>query len=199
MSQELESSPQQQNDGYKYEEVYQLAKTDMDFFAGLALPEVYKYAFPDLYLQLWNLVTSTFYKKRDFSRYALGLPRGFAKTLVVKLLILYSILYTPKRFILVLCENEEKGKSILADVEDMLSEPNIKAVYGDWTAAQESNTLIRKKFAFRGKDIILRCAGAGTGIRGISEKFSRPDLIIFDDIQSREESESAIRSQQLKT
>ena len=102
MSQELESSPQQQNDGYKYEEVYQLAKTDMDFFAGLALPEVYKYAFPDLYLQLWNLVTSTFYKKRDFSRYALGLPRGFAKTLVVKLLILYSILYTPKRFILVL-------------------------------------------------------------------------------------------------
>ena len=199
MSQELESSPQQQNDGYKYEEVYQLAKTDMDFFAGLALPEVYKYAFPDLYLQLWNLVTSTFYTKRDFSRYALGLPRGFAKTLVVKLLILYSILYTPKRFILVLCENEEKGKSILADVEDMLSEPNIKAVYGDWTAAQESNTLIRKKFAFRGKDIILRCAGAGTGIRGISEKFSRPDLIIFDDIQSREESESAIRSQQLKT
>ena len=198
MSQELESFPQQ-NDGYKYEEVYQLAKTDMDFFAGLALPEVYKYAFPDLYLQLWNLVTSTFYKKRDFSRYALGLPRGFAKTLVVKLLILYSILYTPKRFILVLCENEEKGKSILADVEDMLSEPNIKAVYGDWTAAQESNTLIRKKFAFRGKDIILRCAGAGTGIRGISEKFSRPDLIIFDDIQSREESESAIRSQQLKT
>ena len=196
MSQELELSAQS---GYKHQEVFNLAKTDMDFFAGMALPDVYKYAFPDLYLQLWALVTSTFYKPRDFSRIALGLPRGFAKTLVIKLLILYAILYTPKRFILVLCENEDKGKSILADVEDMLSESNIKAVYGDWTVAQESNTLIRKKFSFRNKNIILRCAGAGTGIRGISEKFARPDLIIFDDIQSREESESAVQSQQLKT
>ncbi len=188
-----------QDPGYQHKDVFQLAKTDMDFFAGLALPDVYKYTFPDLYLQLWALVTSTFYKERDFTRIALGLPRGFAKTLVIKLLILYAIVYTPKRFILVLCENEEKGKSILSDVEDMLTEPNIMAVFGDWRTHTESNTLIRKKFSFRGKDIILRAAGAGTGIRGISEKFARPDLIIFDDIQSREESESAIRSQQLKT
>lgn len=198
MSQEQEQSFLTEA-SYQHQEVFNIAKTDMDFFAGLALPDVYKYAFPDLYIQLWNLVTSTFYKERDFSRYALGLPRGFAKTLVVKLLILYAILYTPKRFILVLCENEDKGKSILSDVEDMLSEPNIKAVFGDWSVAAESSTLTRKKFSFRGKDIILRAAGAGTGIRGISEKFARPDLIIFDDIQSREGSESEVQSQQLKT
>lgn len=191
--------PSQQISGYNYDEVIQLAKTDMDFFAGLALPDVYKYTFPGLYLQLWELVTTTFNKPRDFSRIALGLPRGFAKTLVIKLLILYAIQYTPKKFILVLCENEEKGKSILSDVQDMLSEDNIKAVFGDWEVGMESNTLIRKKFSYRGKNIILRCAGAGTGIRGISEKFARPDLIIFDDIQSREDSESVQQSQQLKT
>lgn len=200
MYQQLEQSELIESSlGYQHKEVISLGKTDMDFFAGLALPDVYKYPFPPLYLQLWALVTSTFYKPRDFTRYALGLPRGFAKTLVIKLLILYAILYTPKRFILVLCENEDKGKSILADVEDMLSEDNIKAVFGDWSTSVESNTLIRKKFHFRAKDIILRCAGAGTGIRGISEKFARPDLIIFDDIQSREGSESPLLSQQLKT
>lgn len=184
---------------YQYEEVVQLAKTDMDFFAGLALPEVYKYPFPDLYLQFWALLTSAFYLVRDFGQYALGLPRGFGKTLVIKLLVLYAILYTPKKFILVLCENEDKGKSILADVADILSEPNIIQVFGDWTANVESDTLNRKKFSFRGKTIILKCAGAGTGIRGISEKFARPDLMIFDDIQSREDSESAVLSKQLET
>lgn len=189
----------EQEPGYKHAEVFKLAKTDMDFFAGLALPDVYKYPFPDLYLELWRMVTTTLYKERDFTRFALGLPRGFAKTLVVKLLILYAILYTKRRFILVFCETEEKGKSILADVCDMLSDPNIIAVFGDWRDNAESNTLIRKKFAFRGKDIILRCAGVGAGIRGISEKFARPDFIIFDDIQSREESESKLRSQQLRT
>lgn len=184
---------------YNYDEVTKLAKTDMDFFAGLALPEVYKYPFPDLYLQFWALITGSFYLSRDFSQYALGLPRGFAKTLVIKLLILYAILYTPKKFILILCENEEKGKSILADVSDMLSEPNIVQVFGDWRSAAEADTLTRKKFSFRGKNIILKCAGAGTGIRGIAEKFTRPDLMIFDDIQSREDSESEILAKQLET
>jgi hypothetical protein len=185
--------------GYQYDEVIQLAKTDMDFFAGLALPEVYKYPFPDLYLQFWSMLTSALFLPRDFSQYALGLPRGFAKTLVIKLLILYAILYTPKKFILILCENEDKGKSILADVADMLSENNIVQVFGDWTTAMESDTLIRKKFSYRGKNIIIKCAGAGTGIRGISEKFTRPDLMIFDDIQSREESESEPVSKALET
>lgn len=190
---------QPQELGYDYSQVYNLAKTDMDFFAGLCLPEVYKYAFPDLYIQFWNLITSILYKPRDFSQVALGLPRGFAKTLVIKLLIAYAIIYTPKKFILILCENEDKGKSVLADVADMLSEDNVKQVFGDWTATADSITLTRKKFGFRGKDVIIKCAGAGTGIRGISEKFTRPDLMIFDDIQSREDSESELLSRQLET
>ena len=194
-----QSDPAASEPGYRHGEVFKLAKTDMDFFAGLALPLVYKYAFPDLYLQLWTLVTGIFYKKRDFSQIALGLPRGFAKTLVIKLLILYAILYTDKKFILVICENEDKAKSILADVEDMLSEDNIRAVFGDWKTAAEAITQVRKKFSFRGKDIIIRGAGAGTGIRGISEKFARPDLMIFDDIQSREDSESEILAKQIET
>lgn len=180
-------------------EIHNGAKNDLDLFAALALPEVYKYSFPPLYLQFWSLIVGILYKRRDFSQFALGLPRGFAKTLAIKLLILYAIIFTEKRFILVLCENEEKGKSILADVADMLSEANIIAVFGDWRTAKEQDTLTKKKFSFRGKDIVLKVAGAGTGIRGISENNLRPDFMIFDDIQSREDSESEVLSKQLET
>lgn len=185
--------------GYDQKEVAEAAKQDMDFFAGLALPETYKYPFPDLYLQFWAMVTAILYKPRDFTQIALGLPRGFAKTLVIKLVILYAIIFTPKRFILILCENETKAKSILADVEDMLKEENIKAVFGNYAEGVESNTLISKKFAFRGKNVIIKGMGAGGGVRGITEKNARPDLIIFDDIQSREDSESELLSKQLET
>lgn len=180
-------------------QVQQVAKGDLDFFASLALPEIYKYAFPPIYIQFWALIVSILHKRRDFSQFALGLPRGFAKTLVIKLLILYAILFTEKRFILVVCENEEKGKSILADVASMLSEPNIINVFGDWKQHAEQDTLTKKKFSFRGKDIVLKVAGAGTGIRGISENNLRPDFMIFDDIQSREASESELISKQLET
>jgi hypothetical protein len=179
-------------------EAVTLAKTSIDFLAGIALPEIYKYVFPPVYLSVWLWILEFIHKTRDFSQLALGLPRGFGKTLVIKLVILYAILFTNKRFILVVSEIEDKAISILSDVADMLNEPNIKALFGDWTIGIQINQQSKKVFSFRGRQIILKAAGAGTGIRGIVEKNVRPDLMIFDDIQSREDSESEILSQNLE-
>lgn len=193
-TEEYEGDPE-----FDTEEVFKLAKVSIDFLAAIALPDVYKYAFPDVFLSIWAWVLDYIYKTRDFSQLAIGLPRGFGKTLVVKLIILYAILFTKRQFILVICENEEKAKAILSDVEDMLNEPNIIAAFGDWKLGVSTNTQVRKVFAFRGRNIILKGAGAGTGIRGITEKNRRPDLMVFDDIQSREDSESDIMASQLET
>ena len=180
------------------EEVFQAASHDMDMLAALSMPTVYKYPFPEIYTQgVWPLILTYLNKARDFTQLALGLPRGFGKTLVVKLIVLYAILYTKKRFILVISETEEKAISIIADVMDMLSEDNIKAVYGDWTLGKQSDNSRKKVFSFRGREILLKPAGNKTSIRGITEKNHRPDVMVFDDIQDREESESEVLSKQL--
>lgn len=180
------------------QEVFETAKSSLDFLAAIALPDTYKYAFPPIYLSIWEWIKQNIFLKRHFPQLAIGLPRGFGKTLVIKLIILYAILFTDKQFVLVICENEEKAKAILSDVEDMLDEPNIKAAFGDWRLGLSTNTQVRKVFAFRGRNIILKGAGAGTGIRGITEKNRRPDLMVFDDIQSREDSESELLSSALE-
>lgn len=194
---EVDDSPV--DGAFSFEQVHKLAKESIDFLAGLAIPEVYKYAFPDLYLRAWELITNLLHRGRDFSQVALGLPRGFAKTLVVKLLILYAILFTSKRFILVISENVEKSEAIISDVCDMLNEPNIVAAFGNWKDGVDSDRNQRKKFHFRGRDIIIKAAGTNGGIRGITEKNRRPDFMVFDDIQSREDSESEVLSKQLET
>jgi hypothetical protein len=179
-------------------QVVALARQDLDFLAALALPEVYKYAFPPLYQEMWVWMCGEIDKGRNFAQLAIGLPRGFAKTLLIKLFILYTVLFTRRQFILIISENEDKSKSIIADVSDMLDEPNIKAAFGDWQLGSESSTQVKKVFGFRGRPIILKGVGAGTGIRGITEKNRRPDLMIFDDIQSREDAESPVLSAQLE-
>lgn len=179
-------------------EVQSLARQDLDFLAGLAMPDVYKYAFPDVYKSIWTWVLKYLFALRDFSQLAIGLPRGFGKTLVIKLIILYTILFTQRRFILVICENEAKAVSIISDVTDMLDEPNIKQVFGDWQIGIIFNQQAKKVFGFRGRNIILKAAGAGTGIRGITERNRRPDVMIFDDVQSREDSESELQSSNLE-
>jgi hypothetical protein len=184
---------------FESEDVFKLARQDLNFFAALAMPQVFKYFFPPVFLSIWAWILNFIFKTRDFSQIAIGLPRGFGKTIVIKLMILYAIIFTKKQFILVICENESKAAAILSDVEDMLDEPNIKAAFGDWRLAISNNTQTRKVFAYRGRSIILKAAGAGTGIRGITEKNRRPDLMIFDDIQSREDSESELLASKLET
>lgn len=175
-------------------EVEANARESMDFLAALAMPLIFEYFFPPVFLAVWNWLRSYAHQERKFPQLALGLPRGFGKTTVIKLFVLYCVLFTKKSFILVICENLDKAKGIVADVCDMLNEPNIKKLFGDWQVGMEKDTQEMKKFGFRGRNIIIKAAGSGTGIRGINEKNLRPDVMIFDDIQSKEESESPVVS-----
>ncbi len=171
-------------------EVIEFAKHDMNFFGGLILPEVVTLQFPNFYCWLWKTFIETFLKAKDFSKFAIGLPRGHGKTMVVKLLIVYAILFTQKRYILVIGANIAKAKAIISDVADMLDSYNVNQTFGNWRYALESDTQELKKFTFNGRSVILEAAGQGTSIRGSNQKNSRPDLMVFDDSQTKECAES---------
>jgi hypothetical protein len=178
-------------------QVQEMAKNSVDFLAGLALPGVFKYLFPSVYIAAWNWLLSYVHRERDFSQLALGLPRGFAKTTFIKIFLLYCILFTKRRFIIVFSENQQKANNIISDVIDMLSGVNVLKVFGDWKIGAENNRQDFKKFGFRGRDIVLM-AGTVETARGINLKNERPDVMIFDDIQSRACADSQIQSETLE-
>lgn len=179
------------------QQVTDLARESLDFLAALAMPTVYQYAFPPVFLAVWNWLKEYIAKQRDFSQLALGLPRGFGKTMLIKLFILYCILFTDRKFILVTCENQSKANNILADAMDMLAEENVRKAFGDYRIGLETDRQDLKKFGFRGRNIIVM-AGTVEVIRGISLKNERPDVMIFDDIQSRVVAESQVQSETLE-
>jgi hypothetical protein len=180
------------------QEVQNAAKQDLNFLAGLAIPEHFKFLFPPVFISVWLWLLEWLPKVRAFPKLALGLPRGFGKTTVIKLFILYCILFTKKKFIIVISASADLAENIIADVVDMLDNDNIKKVFGDWRLGLEKDTQALKKFGFRGRNIILRAAGAGTSIRGIVLKNERPDVMIFEDIQTREQADSQIESEKLE-
>lgn len=182
---------------FKSEEVSTLSRESLDFLAALAMPLIYQYAFPPVFLAVWDWLREYVHKKRDFSQLALGLPRGFGKTVLMKLFILYVVLFTERKFVLILAENQTKANNILSDVVDMLEETNIKRAFGDWRIGLETDRQDLKKFGFRGRNIILM-AGTIEAIRGITLKNERPDVMLFDDIQSRTCAESQVQSESLE-
>ena len=183
----------------KTEEVTELAKNSLDFLAGMCMPTVFKYLFPAFYHQIFKALVDAAHKVRDFSQFAIGLPRGFAKTMLVKLLIIYIILFTKKQFILILCGTQGKAVNIITDIMTMISENNILKMFGDWKLGVETDRQDLKRFGFRGRNIILMGAGSGGDIRGITLENERPDVMIFDDIQTREDAESEVVSTGLET
>jgi hypothetical protein len=182
---------------YKTDEVEKALESNMSFLAAFCLPEICKVPFPDIYIGMWGLVTGALGRVRDFSKFALGLPRGHAKTTVIKILIIYIILFTKRKFILVTCANATLAENIISDVADILDSQNMLRVFGNWADARSINRAEQKRFFFRGRDIILAGLGSGGSPRGLNIKNSRPDVIICDDMQTKQEAESEIVSKNL--
>lgn len=211
---EIELSPQEENDYIKSQrlaeeesptkeisattdDIHSNAKNSLDFLAALAMPAIFQFFFPPVFLTVWEWLTGYVQKVRDFSQLCLGLPRGFGKSTLMKVFILYCILFTKKKFILIIAARAELAENIISDVIDMLEESNIKSVFGDWKLGIEKDTQSIKKFGYRGRNIILAGVGCGTSLRGLNLKNERPDVMLFDDVQTRECADSVVQSNAL--
>jgi hypothetical protein len=160
------------------------ARADINFLAALAIPEIFLFAFPSFYVTIFVILTSF---KNKIERFAIGIPRGFAKTTFVKCLALWYIIFSDRKFILIVAASETKAKAILADIMDMLSAPNIRRVFGHWDTNVEKDDATQKVFYFRGKEMVLWGIGAQTSVRGVNRKHQRPDVMLMDDIQDKED------------
>jgi hypothetical protein len=185
--------------GANADDVRVLAKQDLDFLAALVMPLIFTYCFPPVFKAVWDWLLTYAHQKRTFPQLALGLPRGFGKSTLMKIFLIYCILFTDRKFILVVAATAKLAQAIVSDVCDMLDEPNIKAVFGDWRLGLEKDTQELKKFGFRGRSITIAAAGAETKVRGLNVKNERPDVILMDDIQSRECADSPVQSESLES
>lgn len=166
---------------------------DFNFFAGLCLQDIMRFSFPPFYITLWALVVRAIKEGRDdklfkIIRYAVGLPRGFAKTTFLKVLVCWLICYDKITFLLIVCATEPLAYAFLSDVSSMLGSENMQAVYGIWEPAVDNAG--EKKGSYRRKLIILKAIGAGTSIRGVNEENRRPDFLLCDDMQTKENDDS---------
>lgn len=188
-----------QESTFQTDQVEALARESLDFLAALAMPIVFRYLFPPVFKSIWNWLLGFVHKTRDFSQLAIGLPRGFGKTMLIKIFVLYCVLFTKKRFILIICGTQTKANNIISDIMSMLGENNVKKVFGDWKLGAETDRQDLKRFGFRGRNVIIMGAGAGSDIRGITLENERPDVMVFDDIQTREDADSETVSAKLET
>ena len=184
-------------------EARQACRDDLSFFSRFSMPDVHEYDYPEFYLEVWLFLISTIWEVKhtlhSVFRFALGLPRGHAKTTFSKLLVAYGILFGLFDFVLIVGSAEERAQDILDDINGILSSDNVKKTFGDWNSprAVERDTREVKIRNFLGREVILAAVGAGTSLRGINIRNRRPDFILLDDVQTKENDDSPAERERL--
>ncbi len=174
--------------GFDRKKTIELMQEELNFFAGMVIPMVFVHMFPDIHQQIWKLLREMVEQPRTFYKLALGLPRGHAKTTLIKLFVCYCVLFTDKTFVLLVGSASRLAEGSLSDITAMLRSENVKSIFG--TIIFQKDTEAVKRFAFAGRNIILAAIGAGSSVRGLNLDNDRPDVIICDDIQSAEDKDN---------
>ena len=174
-------------------------RSNINWLAAMLLQEAFQFEFPEYYSAIFKTIAETSGKPRDFSKIALGLPRGFAKTTFIKIVIIWLLLFSNKRFVLIVCASESLAQKFLADIRDFLDNPQLVRDFGNWRDTSTKTTQSDLEFSLMGRKIVIAALGAGSSVRGITRNNSRPDVIIMDDIQKREDSVSEKLSDDLLT
>lgn len=166
---------------------------DINFFSDLALPDVMVEPFPLYYVALWLNLKKAIEENNQYAikkilRYVIGLPRGFCKTTFLKILIAWLVCHRYVHFVLVICATDPLAEAFLNDLDNILKSQNIERLYGKWDPVRDAADT--KRGAHSGRMLIIKARGAGTAVRGINEDNKRPDFILCDDMQTKENDES---------
>lgn len=166
----------------------------LNLFAALLMGDIFEEEFPETHVAYWALLVNAAQSGEKELRYALGLPRGFAKTTLIKLFICWLYIYTDHRFVVIVSATIGLAKNVLKDIMDFMSTPNFRAVYGNWDVRVETETKEDVRFTFREKFCILQAIGAESSVRGLNVDNERPSVIICEDSQTRESAQSEIQN-----
>lgn len=171
--------------------VYERGKTDINFFASVLLPTVMVSPLPDFYVAIFHILVNR--APKDWGkilRFALGLPRAHAKTTFIKVLICWLIVYDKFSFIAVICATDDLAQNLIGDISEALGSPYVEEIYGRWNDQLSVDNKEEKKALYHNRAVILKAKGYGGSLRGLNIKHKRPDLIFFDDAQTKENDDS---------
>lgn len=131
-------------------------------------------------------------------KFALAVPRGHAKTTIVKLAIVHYFTFSKIRFIVYCSNTSPIAKAECKDIVNMIESENYISTFGqvEWETKNESEGIWI--FKLKGKRCILRSLGAQQQVRGMNMDNMRPELLICDDAEDAENTSTTEQQRKFK-
>lgn len=154
-------------------------------YAKVMHPEMFSSPFSELHDKIFELIDS------DAPRVAIAAPRGLGKTTIASTYATKCMLYRSRYFVPYV-SNSATMASMQSDniKRELLSNQDIRSIFGNVKTASAKESGFDESFskeAWVGFDTLILPRGAQQQVRGILWNSNRPDLIIIDDLEKKDE------------
>lgn len=170
---------------------------DIKFACKLLFPDIFYAPFSTLHQQVFDLINA------GHTKIAIAAPRGIGKTSVARTVAMRSILFRLQKFIVYISNSATSAEMQTENIKrDLISNSQIRKLFGNIKDAIDKDAGIDESFskaswtAFGDTFILPR--GSGQQVRGLNWANHRPELVIIDDLENKDEIRSEENRKKLK-
>lgn len=192
------------------EQLKQAIRTDCTAFLAVYLQEELTLEVPQFHEEIWDEFLDLLDQVNrpdmlvGILKKLLGVPREHAKTTLTKLAIILFFRYSRLSFCAYISNTFGAALNAIKDIKEWLTSAVDESIYGKTDSLKSSETegLFILNIALADgsrKTVILKAFGVGTQIRGTLILNRRPDILVYDDVESNETASSPIQQAKLDT
>lgn len=170
---------------------------DIKYTCGVIFPDIFYADFSILHQQIFDLINA------GYKKIAIAAPRGIGKTSIARAVVMRAILFRLKKFIVYLSNSATSAEMQTENIKrDLISNQQVRKLFGNIKDVINKDSSIDESFSKScwtayGETFILP-RGAGQQVRGLNWGNHRPELVIIDDLEDKNEIRSAENRKKLK-
>jgi len=181
----------------EYSSALELCYSSIGVYGKTFSPEAFNTPYSELHLEMNALLDD-----RSAQLIAIAAPRGLGKTTTVRALVERSILYRDYEFITYVSNGETVATMQTENIKRTLRTNQIvRKIFGDIQIATDDpemdDSFSKSSWVAFGNTLVMP-RGAGQQVRGLIYKTYRPQLIIVDDLEKKEELDNPTNRDKLK-
>jgi len=180
------------------EEILATCVVRIEVCCGVLFPEVFYAPFSLLHKAIFKLIDE------GHKKIAIAAPRGIGKTSIARTVANRAILFRLANFVVYLSNSATSAEMQTENMKrDLLTNQQVRGMFGNIKDAIGKDVLMDESFSKSswtayGNTLILP-RGAGQQVRGLNWSNFRPDLVIIDDLENKDEIQNPDNRKKLKS
>lgn len=179
------------------DEILACCVVDIRATCSIIFPDIFYAPFSTLHQQIFDLINS------GHKKIAIAAPRGIGKTSIARTVAMRAILFRMFSFIVYMSNSATSAEMQTENIKrDLLSNLQVKAMFGNIKESIGKDSFMDESFsksawtAYGNTFILPR--GAGQQVRGLNWANKRPELVIIDDLEDKDEIKNEANRSKLK-